>query len=98
MPRERREPQRTCIGCREVAGKRGFVRIVRDAGGGVAVEEAGERLPGRGAYLHRRRSCWERALRGGRIAAALRVPRASADVAGLRRRMETMPANGAEEA
>ncbi len=98
MPNERREPQRTCIGCREVAGKRGFVRIVRAAGGGVAVEEPGERLPGRGAYLHRRRSCWERALRGGRIGAALRAKPAAADVAGLRRRLETMPANGAEEA
>ena len=98
MPRERREPQRTCIGCREVADKRGFVRLVRTVEGRVAVEEPGERLPGRGAYLHRRRSCWERALRGGRMKAALRLSPASADVAGLRRRLETMPANGAEEA
>ena len=98
MPAARREPQRTCIGCREVAGKRRLVRIVRAPKGGVAVERAGERLQGRGAYLHRSRSCWERALQGATIGRALRTSPDSGAIEGLRRYLETIPDSGAEEA
>lgn len=98
MSAARREPQRTCIGCREAAGKRGLVRLVRAAGGNVAVEAPGERLPGRGAYLHRERSCWERALRGATIGKALRLSPKSSDIEGLRQYLATIPESGAEEA
>ena len=94
----RREPQRTCIACREVAGKRELVRLVRSPGGALAVETPGERLPGRGAYLCRDRSCWERALGGATIGKALRMSPNSGDLEGLRRYLETIPDNGAEEA
>ena len=98
MAAARREPQRTCIGCREVSGKRGLVRIVRAAEGGLAVESAGQRLAGRGAYLHRTRSCWEQALQGATIGKALRMAPHSSDLEGLRRYLETIPAGSAEEA
>jgi hypothetical protein len=39
-----------------------MVRIVRTAGG-VQVDPTGK-LAGRGAYLHDRRECWERGLKG----------------------------------
>ena len=55
-------PQRTCVGCRTVLAKRGLIRIVRTSEG-VLVDLTGKRA-GRGAYLHDRRSCWERGLRG----------------------------------
>jgi len=55
-------PQRTCVGCREVLPKRQMIRIVRTPEG-VQVDETGK-MAGRGAYLHDRRSCWERALKG----------------------------------
>ncbi len=97
MSAVRSEPQRTCIGCRKVAGKRTFVRIVRTAEGRIAVEPAGERLPGRGAYLHRRRSCWEQALRGSTIGIALRMSPDADDVTGLLRYLEIIP-NDLEEA
>lgn len=98
MTAARREPQRTCIGCREVAGKRALVRLVRAAGGNVAVEPPGERLPGRGAYLHRERACWERALQGATIGKALRIPAGSGDLEGLRQYLATIPESGPEEA
>ena len=97
MPTRRREPQRTCIGCREVGGKRGFVRIVRTAEGRIVVETR-ERLNGRGAYLHRQRACWEQALGGGTIGHALRMSPDADDLAGLQRYLETILADGAEEA
>ena len=71
QPRPRAVPQRTCIACREQAGKRTLVRIVRGANG-VEVDPTGK-LSGRGAYLHRDRACWENALAARAIQRALRT-------------------------
>lgn len=63
-------PYRTCVGCREVEPKRSLIRIVRGPNG-VEVDPSGKK-PGRGAYLHDQKSCWESALKGS-LAKALRV-------------------------
>lgn len=63
-------PQRTCVGCRETLAKRALIRVVRTPDG-VRVDPTGK-LAGRGAYLHDRRSCWERGLKGS-LARALKV-------------------------
>jgi predicted RNA-binding protein YlxR (DUF448 family) len=55
-------PQRTCVGCRQVLPKRTMIRVVRTAAG-VLVDPTGK-AAGRGAYLHNKRSCWERGLQG----------------------------------
>jgi uncharacterized protein len=60
--RARHIPKRTCVGCREVLPKRGLIRIVKGPEG-VTVDPTGK-LPGRGAYLHEKRSCWQRGLKG----------------------------------
>lgn len=62
VQRVKHVPQRTCVGCREVLPKRTMIRIVRTAEG-VRVDPTGK-LAGRGAYLHDRRDCWERGLKG----------------------------------
>jgi len=49
---------RTCVACRQEAGKGSLVRVVRDASG-VATVDATGRAPGRGAYLHRDPACVE---------------------------------------
>ncbi len=58
MPKSRNEPVRTCVGCRQEADKKTLVRVVRDTGGGAAIDATG-RAPGRGAYLHRDAACVE---------------------------------------
>ncbi len=58
MPKSGNEPVRTCVACRQEAGKRTLVRVVRDASGVVTVDATG-RAPGRGAYLHRDPTCVE---------------------------------------
>ncbi|MCJ7825577.1 MAG: YlxR family protein [Anaerolineales bacterium] len=63
-------PQRTCVGCRKTQGKRSLIRVVRGPDG-IQVDPGGK-LPGRGAYLHDQRSCWEKALKGS-LARALRA-------------------------
>jgi predicted RNA-binding protein YlxR (DUF448 family) len=62
VQRVKHVPQRTCVGCREVLPKRKMVRIVRTTEG-VRVDPTGK-LAGRGAYLHDRRECWERGMKG----------------------------------
>ena len=64
-------PQRTCIACRQVEGKRGLIRLVR-TDVGIEVDPTGKK-PGRGAYLHPYQKCWKEVIRGNRIEQALRV-------------------------
>ena len=49
-----------------------MTRIVRTPEGQVQIDPTGK-LSGRGAYLHDRRSCWETALKEGRVAHALKT-------------------------
>ncbi|MCX6046017.1 MAG: YlxR family protein [Chloroflexi bacterium] len=67
----RHVPQRTCIACRKVAGKRNLIRIVRTEQG-VEVDPTGKKA-GRGAYLHPNQTCWQAMLTGNRLAQALRT-------------------------
>lgn len=92
MPRKKGKrkhiPQRTCIGCREVLPKRSLIRIVRTPEG-VQIDPTGK-TPGRGAYLHDRRSCWERGLKGA-LAHALRTTLTEEDRERLSVFMESLP-------
>ncbi|MBI2845616.1 MAG: YlxR family protein [Chloroflexi bacterium] len=66
-------PQRTCVGCFQVRPKREMVRIVRTPEGNIEIDPTGKKN-GRGAYLHRDRSCWETALEKNRLEYALKTP------------------------
>ncbi|MCC6169444.1 MAG: YlxR family protein [Caldilineaceae bacterium] len=70
-PRPKHVPQRTCIACRGVEGKRSLVRLVR-AETGIEVDPTGKKA-GRGAYLHPYQTCWRAVLRGNRLEQALRT-------------------------
>jgi uncharacterized protein len=71
-PRPKHVPQRTCVGCGSVTAKRGLVRIVRGADGEVRPDPTGK-APGRGAYLHDLRACWETGLKKKRLDRSLSV-------------------------
>lgn len=88
--RPRHVPVRTCIGCRQEAGKRALVRIVRTPEQRTIVDASG-RAKGRGAYLHADRRCWERALKGGTIGYALKFTPAREDVEALRAFANALP-------
>ncbi len=87
----RHMPVRTCVGCREVLPKRALIRIVR-SGESVRVDSTGK-APGRGAYLHDRRSCWDAGLRGA-LARALRTELSDADRQTLAAAMQALPDDG----
>ena len=81
-------PQRTCVGCREVLAKRSLMRIVRTAQG-VQLDPSGK-IDGRGAYVHNKRSCWERALKGA-LAHALKTALSEQDYQVLRDYLNGLP-------
>jgi uncharacterized protein len=83
-------PQRTCVGCRLVLPKRSLIRIVRTPQG-IRIDPTGK-LAGRGAYLHDRKSCWERGVKGA-VAHALRINLTDED----RELLNTFMANLPEE-
>jgi uncharacterized protein len=81
-------PQRTCVGCREVLSKRSLIRIVHQPEA-VVIDTTGK-LAGRGAYLHDKRSCWERGLKGA-LAHALKTELTMQDRQTLLAFMESLP-------
>ncbi|MCA9902751.1 MAG: YlxR family protein [Anaerolineae bacterium] len=64
-------PVRTCVICREKAGKRTLTRIVR-TDSGIVIDASGK-MNGRGAYLCERPECWERAMTTDILAKALKT-------------------------
>lgn len=64
-------PQRTCVACRDVNEKKTLIRVVRSPQG-VCIDPTG-RMPGRGAYLHNTKECWEKALKRGALDRALKT-------------------------
>jgi uncharacterized protein len=67
-----------------------MVRIVRTVDG-VQIDPTGK-LPGRGAYLHDRRECWERGLKGA-LGHALKSSLTQDDRTRLEEFMNTLPAD-----
>ena len=80
--------QRTCICCRKKKKKKTLVRIVKSPEG-VCIDPTG-RKPGRGAYLHEAKGCWETALKRGAIGRALKTELTPDETAILTAHMETL--------
>jgi uncharacterized protein len=78
----RRQPERTCVGCRSRSEKRVLIRVVRAPDGRIDLDPTG-RAPGRGAYVHQSRGCLKEAVRKGAIGRALHAPLGQAEAARL---------------
>lgn len=55
-------PLRKCIGCEEMIGKKGLLRVVRDKEGNISLDETGKKS-GRGAYICKDKECFSKARR-----------------------------------
>lgn len=95
MPK--RQPQRTCIGCRQTSTKRTLIRIVRTPEGQVVIDETGKRA-GRGAYLCPNRRCWEIALKEKRVGHALKTDLTPEVIAMLQEYANTLPEETSSDA
>jgi predicted RNA-binding protein YlxR (DUF448 family) len=81
-------PQRTCVGCHKVENKREMIRIVRKPNG-IEIDPTGK-IAGRGAYLHKSKSCWERGMKSA-IAHALKIELTQEDIQTLLDYMDNIP-------
>lgn len=63
---EKRVPLRKCVGCGEMIGKKGAVRVVRDKDGNISVDPTGKKS-GRGAYICNDVKCLELAKKGRKL-------------------------------
>ena len=88
-----KEPTRTCVGCRQVAAKSELLRIV--CIDGVLTGDRTGRLGGRGAYVHLRTECLEKADSRRAFVRALRLTEHPTGVAELRLSMTTSHDAGA---
>ena len=70
MAKQRKIPQRTCIGCRTVRPKRELIRVVRTPEGEILLDPTGKQS-GRGAYMSPDAACMERALKKKQLERAL---------------------------
>lgn len=96
-PRPKHVPQRTCIACKQVRPKRELIRIVRTPDGHVVLDETGKKS-GRGAYLCAKRSCWEPAVRKGKLEHEFELTLLPEDRAALEAYIETLPVEPAPAA
>jgi predicted RNA-binding protein YlxR (DUF448 family) len=71
--RQRKIPQRMCVGCLEMKPKKELIRIVRTPEEGVVLDATGKR-PGRGVYLCVNKECLTKALKGNKLEKGLRQP------------------------
>ena len=50
MQKQRKIPQRQCVGCRTMKDKKALIRVVRSPEGAISLDFKGK-MPGRGAYV-----------------------------------------------
>lgn len=62
MAREKKIPQRRCVGCGQMKSKQELLRVIRRPDGIVSADPTG-RANGRGAYLCRNSTCLDKAVR-----------------------------------
>jgi predicted RNA-binding protein YlxR (DUF448 family) len=77
-----------------VRPKRELIRIVRTPDGHILLDPTGKKS-GRGAYLCARRSCWEPAVRKGKLEHEFETAALPEDRAALEAYIETLPAEAA---
>jgi predicted RNA-binding protein YlxR (DUF448 family) len=70
---EKRQPERTCVGCRSTDTPRDMLRLVCMPSGEVILDRTG-RLPGRGAYVCVHIGCFRKALKPAKLTASFRRP------------------------
>ncbi len=88
--RQKHQPLRTCIACRDTKTKRELLRIVRTPDGHVLIDATGKKS-GRGAYLCAKLSCWQKALKEKRFEQQFEIEISAEDRQGLTEYIATLP-------
>ncbi|MEG0730600.1 hypothetical protein SAMN02745196_00339 [Clostridium collagenovorans DSM 3089] len=65
--KQKKIPQRMCIGCMEMKPKKELIRVVKNSEDEICVDLTGKK-PGRGAYICKCNECLEKAIKSNRLA------------------------------
>ena len=88
MQKQRKIPQRQCVGCRTMKDKKALVRIVKTPEGEICVDATGKKS-GRGAYVCRDPQCLKKARKSRALDRMLEVSIPDEVYEALERQMET---------
>lgn len=69
--KQKKIPQRMCIGCQEMKNKKELIRIVRAPDGVISFDPTGKKS-GRGAYVCRNEGCFTKAYKEKKIERAFK--------------------------
>lgn len=69
--KQRKIPQRMCVGCQQMKNKKELLRVVRTPDGEVVIDATGKRA-GRGAYICGTEDCFLKAYKEKRLERALK--------------------------
>jgi predicted RNA-binding protein YlxR (DUF448 family) len=69
--KQKKSPQRMCVGCQEMKNKKDLIRIVRSPDGDISLDSTGKKS-GRGAYVCRTDVCFAKAFKEKRLERALK--------------------------
>jgi predicted RNA-binding protein YlxR (DUF448 family) len=90
QPRQKHVPLRTCIACKQTRPKRELIRVVRTPDGHILLDPTSKKS-GRGAYVCARRSCWDIALRKGKLEREFETTLSPEDRAALEEYYASLP-------
>lgn len=82
-------PQRKCVGCQEMKGKKEMLRILRTGDGEVVLDATG-RKNGRGAYLCYSSECLAKAVRSKALERALKTAISSETYEDLKKEIDAI--------
>lgn len=69
--KQRKIPQRMCVGCQEMKNKKELLRVVRTPEGQIEIDHTGKKA-GRGAYVCANEQCFAKAFKEKRLERALK--------------------------
>ena len=69
--KQKKIPQRLCVGCQEMKLKKELTRIVKSPEGEITIDFSGKK-PGRGAYVCKSKLCLEQAVKAKRLERSLK--------------------------
>ena len=67
---QKKQPQRTCMGCNQKKDKKDLVRIVKNKENQINIDKTGK-LQGRGAYICNNIECLDKVIKSKRLEKAL---------------------------
>lgn len=87
MTKQKKIPQRQCVGCRTMHDKRDLIRVVKSPEGEISLDSRGKK-PGRGAYLCPSSDCLAKARKARALERAFSVAISDEVYAELEAQME----------